>query len=69
MKLFLERGELIIFEINKAGDEGLKKNFSGKHPFGGDDIDSMLQFLAWHETFHIGQIDLIKAATGKDGIK
>ena len=69
LKVFVERGEQIISEINKAGDEGLKKNFPGKHPFGGDDVESLLHFLSWHETFHLGQIDLIKAATGKGGMK
>ena len=69
MKVFLERGDKIVNEINKSGEEALLVKFPGKLPFGGDDIGSLLHFLAWHETFHLGQIDLIKTATGKGGLK
>ncbi|MDR3609709.1 MAG: DinB family protein [Ignavibacteriaceae bacterium] len=69
MNKFLERGEEIINEIEKISDDGLKRKISGKLPFGGDDIESFLSALVWHETFHLGQIDLIIAAGGKGGIK
>ena len=69
LKLFMDRGDKIVNEIDRVGEEGLLEKMPVKLPFGGDDVVSLLHFLAWHETFHIGQIDLIKAATGKGGTK
>lgn len=66
---FSERGILIDAALEELGDEGLKTEIDIKLPGGKNDIESLIAFLAWHETFHLGQIDLIKAANGKGGIK
>jgi len=63
------RGKLIIEGIEKAGDAELRKKIDIVLPGGDGSFLGYLTFLAWHEAFHIGQIDLIKAAVGKGGIK
>lgn len=65
---FEARGALIAKTIDELGDAILKQPCGMELP-GGNDIETMLSFLTWHETFHIGQIDLIKVAAGKGGIK
>jgi hypothetical protein len=69
MNEFNSRGELIVKTIEELGDEGLKMKADIQLPGGDNSIETLLGFLSWHETFHLGQIDLIKAAVGKGGIK
>lgn len=66
---FTLRGEMIAGAIEELGDEGMKQNLDIQLPGGDNSVETYLAFLAWHETFHIGQIDLIKAAVGKGGMK
>ena len=58
----------VISEMNRIGDDGLLVKVPVKLPFSGDDLENLIHFLTWHETFHLGQIDLIKAAAGRGGI-
>lgn len=37
-------------------------------PDGGDTIGAGLRFLAWHETYHLGQLGLLRRLVGKPGI-
>lgn len=69
LKDLTERGELIARAIEELGEEGLKKKIDIELPGGDGSLGSYIGFLSWHETFHLGQIDLIKAACGKGGIK
>ncbi len=66
---FAVRGELIAAAIEELNDEQLKQQLDISLPGGDNSLDNYLAFLSWHETFHIGQIDLIKAALGKGGVK
>lgn len=66
---FSTRGELIASAIEELGDEGLRKIIDIALPGGDNSLENYHAFLSWHETFHIGQIDLILAANGKGGIK
>lgn len=66
---FSKRGEAIVKAIEALDEDGLKKDIGFELPGGGRDIGTFIAFAAWHETFHMGQIDLIRAATGKGGIK
>jgi uncharacterized damage-inducible protein DinB len=63
------RGQMIINAIEALGSEGLKQKTDITLPGGDGTVGNYLAFLVWHETFHIGQIDLIKAAVGKGGVK
>lgn len=66
---YAARGEKIAAALSSLSDDDLKKNLDIQLPGGKNDVETFLSFLAWHETFHLGQIDLIKAAAGKGGIK
>ena len=65
MKEISERGSLIEKLINEAPESDLKKIVDIKFPAEDNSLESLLSFLIWHETIHIGQISLIKAAVYK----
>jgi uncharacterized damage-inducible protein DinB len=66
---FSARGDLIASAIEELSGEQLKQQLDIELPGGDNSVETYLAFLSWHETFHIGQIDLIKAALGKGGVK
>lgn len=66
---FATRGERLAKYISELNEDEFKYPIDFKLPDGGDDLGSYVSFVAWHESFHLGQIDLIKAANGKGGIK
>jgi uncharacterized damage-inducible protein DinB len=69
LKEFSCRGEEIASAIDRLTDEQLNTILDIEIPGEIPDLANYLSRLAWHETFHLGQIDLIKAASGKGGIK
>ncbi|RJP72449.1 MAG: DinB family protein [Ignavibacteriales bacterium] len=69
LKDFSSRGEMLAGTFEEFTDEDFNKDLGIPMPGGKSDAATVLSFLTWHETFHIGQIDLIKAACGKGGIK
>jgi hypothetical protein len=66
---FSSRGEMIIAAVENIGEEGLKQKVDITLPGGDGTLGNLLGFLTWHKIFHLGQIDLIKAACGKGGVK
>jgi hypothetical protein len=66
---FISRGKRLFKAIKELNETKLLEPIEFKLPDGGDNLGSYLSFVAWHESFHLGQIDLIKAANGFDGIK
>ncbi len=66
---FSSRGEMLAKTFEEFTDEDFNKDLGIPMPGGKSDVATVLAFLTWHETVHIGQIDLIKAACGKGGIK
>ena len=69
MEGYTARGVSMEQAILALEEDDFKKPIPFELPDGSKDIGGFLSFLAWHETFHIGQIDLIIAATGKGGVK
>jgi uncharacterized damage-inducible protein DinB len=69
MAEFKKRGTQIEKAIMNLNDAILNEEINSTLPGGGNRIKDAVIFSAWHETFHIGQIDLILAALGKGGIK
>lgn len=63
------RGEQLVKHILELDETDLQQPVNMNLPGGKNDLGSGLSFAAWHETFHIGQIDLIKVAIGMEGIK
>jgi len=66
---FENRGKLLMDRIHGLTDEFLKQKSERVLPDGGDDMGGFVSFLIWHETFHLGQIDLIQAGLGIGGIR
>ncbi len=66
---FKKRGTQIEEAIININETLLDEEINYKLPGGGNQVKDAILFSAWHETFHIGQIDLILAALGKGGIK
>lgn len=66
---FKKRGTQIEEAIKNIKETILNEEINDKLPGGGNQVKDAILFSAWHETFHIGQIDLILAALGKGGIR
>jgi len=69
LREFVSRGEQIIRTIHALSDDALVQPLDLEPPGGKGNLGTLAAGIAWHETFHLGQIDLIKVATGKAGIK
>ncbi|GAK60529.1 hypothetical protein U27_00426 [Candidatus Vecturithrix granuli] len=69
IKDLMSRGEQLVKRILELDKADLQRTLDMSLPGGKNDLGSGLSFAAWHETFHIGQIDLIKVAVGMEGIK
>ena len=69
LKDLMSRGEQLVNRILELDETDLQHTLEVSLPGGKNDLASHLSFAAWHETFHIGQIDLIKVAVGMEGIK
>lgn len=69
LKDMMSRGEQLVERILELDETDLQRTLDVSFPGGKNDLGSGLSFAAWHETFHIGQIDLIKVAVGMEGIK
>lgn len=68
-KDLMSRGDQLVKRILELDETDLQRTLDVSFPGGKNDLGSGLSFAAWHETFHIGQIDLIKVAVGMEGIK
>jgi uncharacterized damage-inducible protein DinB len=66
---FQKRGVEIETALMEAAEQQLQHKIDYKLPGVGDTVADALLFIAWHESFHVGQIDLILTALGKGGIK
>ncbi len=68
LPLFESRGNNLLACIPGLTDENLNEKSGITLPGGLDDIKGFISFLIWHETFHLGQIDLLRAGLGIGGI-
>ena len=48
--------------------EALAAPFGRTLPNGLDTVDGALQFMAWHEAYHLGQLGLLRRVAGKPGL-
>ena len=69
MDVFERRGKLIVNAVKDVDEKILDIEIKYNMPGGGNTVKDAILFSSWHETFHIGQIDLILAANCKGGIK
>ena len=68
-KEFMSRGKRISKKIAVMTPADFDKIMDITLADGSNTIGGALSWLNWHEAFHFGQIDLIKVASGKNGIK
>lgn len=68
LPVFLDRGGQLKEQIPLLTESRLCEKSDRTLPDGGDDLQGYVSFLLWHETFHLGQIDLIQAGLGIGGI-
>lgn len=67
-KLFEERGAALVAAIEKLDDEAFEKQAPRQMPDGSSTLGDVLSFLVFHETLHLGQMELIKVGLGGEGI-
>jgi uncharacterized damage-inducible protein DinB len=48
--------------------DDLSKTTGRKMPDGSEDIGGAIRFLAWHETYHLGQLGLLRRLAGRPGL-
>lgn len=64
---FLESKERCLASIAKLSDESLQDGFP--HPFGGTATrGELLNLLAFHQTYHAGQLGMARRAAGLAGV-
>lgn len=68
LPVFVDRGGQLKEQIPQLTESRLSEKSGRTLPDGGDDLQGYVSFLLWHETFHLGQIDLIQAGLGIGGI-
>jgi hypothetical protein len=66
---FQYRCDELVKAIGELTEEQFKQSLGVEYQGEPYDVQKYLSRLNWHETFHLGQIDLILAAVGKGGIK
>jgi len=69
VKEFRRRGDEIESALADVNDNFLNQKIDYQLPVVGDTVADAILFTGWHESFHIGQIDLILVALGKGGVK
>ena len=48
--------------------EALARATGRRLPDGSEDVGGAIRFLAWHETYHLGQLGLLRRLAGKPGV-
>ena len=61
-------GELLEAHLGSLTPEQAAAPYSRTMPDGSSTIDGAAHFLHWHETYHIGQLGLLRRACGKPGL-
>ncbi len=46
----------------------LARSAGRRLPDGSEDVGGAIRFLAWHETYHLGQLGLLRRLAGKPGV-
>lgn len=69
MAAWKEVGEVLLKALENAPHEALAKDASPPSPPTADGkISGVIRFLAWHETYHVGQISLVACLLGHKGL-
>jgi hypothetical protein len=61
-------GEGLCTVLRTLPDEVLGRSTGKAWPNGSDTLLGMVGFFAWHESYHLGQLGLLRRTVGKPGI-
>jgi len=64
-----EYSQLLMDRLNTLDDQFLKSTIPFTLPTGGNTIEDSLVFVVMHETYHIGQMSIIRRAIGYPGMQ
>ena len=64
-----ERGKEITRLVAEISEEGAQERWGDGFPDGGKTVADGVHFFLFHETYHAGQLGLIRRLFGKPGIK
>jgi hypothetical protein len=64
---FHDAGTLMAERWEVLTPTDLSKATGRKLPDGSEDVGGTIRFLAWHETYHLGQLGILRRLTGKPG--
>ena len=65
---FRDAGTLMEAQWGILTPADLAKPAGRKLPDGTEDVGGAIRFLAWHETYHLGQLGLLRRLAGKPGL-
>lgn len=69
MAAWKEAGEVLSSALENAPHEALAKDAAPPSPPTADGkVSGVIRFLAWHETYHVGQISLVACLLGHKGL-
>lgn len=69
MDAWKEVGGILNSALENASDEAMNRPITPPAPPSTDGkIGGVVRFLAWHETYHIGQISLVSCTLGHKGL-
>lgn len=68
LRAFLASGENLSRHWGRLRDDELTVKIGRPMPDGSDTMAGAISFLAWHETYHLGQLGMIRRLRGKPGL-
>lgn len=65
---FRATGEALAARLADMSDEEAQRPYPRKLPDGSTTLEGAAHFFYWHETYHLGQLGILRRACGKPGI-
>ena len=61
-------GRLLVDRIESMGQENLDSPLEKPMPDGTDTVAGLVRFMCFHESYHLGQLGLLRRLNGKPGL-
>ena len=61
-------GRLLVDRIELMGEEDLDRLLEKPMPDGADTVAGLVRFMCFHESYHLGQLGLLRRLNGKPGL-
>jgi uncharacterized damage-inducible protein DinB len=68
MDKFTLLGRLLVGRIESMGQEDLDSPLEKPMPDGADTVAGLVRFMCFHESYHLGQLGLLRRLNGKPGL-